>query len=120
MVHLQRDKTFVAAEAVTAGDILYLNDDVKAAKCTASLAITKRVVGVAATTEASGADVACKAGLVTLTSNGTIAAGQRVVVDETDGQKVIAFVSGKPADMIIGFAMSETSGADQDVSCFLF
>jgi len=116
-----RQKTFLAAEALVAGDILFLNDDAKAAKMDLTAGNLKRFIGVAATNAASGAEVAPKVGLVSLTVGAAVKPGQKIVCSSTAAQKVVAFDAvTMDADRVIGIAMSNGAADGDLISAYVF
>ena len=73
-----KQRTYVAGEALSAGDVVYLSTTNKLMQVDTTYANIVKVVGVAATDAASGADVAIKKGRVYLPASGTVNAGSKI------------------------------------------
>lgn len=121
MGNRQRDRTYEAAEALTAGDPLYLNGDGKLAIVDTSASNTKKFAGVATVDASNGDYVAAVHGVHTFTAQAAIAAGQKVIISTGTAKNVEPFDSNNDdADQIIGEAQTEAESAGDECEVYLY
>jgi hypothetical protein len=102
-----KQRTYLAVEALTAGDSVMLNDDGNLLKVTTAGIL--RTTGVAATDAASGAYCAVKFGRNRLPASGTLLPGQRVEYSAVVAGTVVAQPASGWGSAVIGFAEEPVS-----------
>lgn len=115
-----KQRTYVAAEDLTAGDAVMLDNDGKLAKMTTAGIL--RSVGVAATTATSGTNCAVKYGRARLPASGTLYPGQKLEYSAVVAGTVIAQPASGWGSAVIGYAeepVSTTGTTSGTVSVWL-